>query len=125
VANISKEVVERLNYSQIVGGKCVTLKLMVSRRRVRVCAHRSDCMQVRAADAPVEPSKYMGHGPCDVFSKSITLTRSTNNAEEIGEQARRLWRKMDVCVIDVRGVCAPPVSNSCTVAGEYCAESIP
>ncbi len=35
VANISKEVVERLNYSQVVGGgKCITLKLMVS----RVCA---------------------------------------------------------------------------------------
>lgn len=43
-------------------GKCITLKLMV-----------------RAKDAPVQSSKFMGHGLCDNVTKSASLGVSTND----------------------------------------------
>ena len=43
-------------------GRCVTLKLMV-----------------RAENAPVETSKFLGHGICDAASKSGNLSSATRD----------------------------------------------
>lgn len=68
-------------------GKSVTLKLMV-----------------RAADAPVETAKFMGHGVCDTVSKTSTLPQCTDDAEMIVRTVMAIRRQLKVAPPEVRGV---------------------
>lgn len=68
-------------------GKSVTLKLMV-----------------RAADAPVETAKFLGHGVCDSISKSCTLAEPTSDAGVIEDAVFRIRRGLTLTPEDVRGV---------------------
>jgi DNA repair protein REV1 len=40
----------------------------------------------RSASAPAEPRKFLGHGLCDNFSKSVMLPRATADPKEIARR---------------------------------------
>ncbi|KAI5295781.1 deoxycytidyl transferase [Ascosphaera acerosa] len=58
----------------------------------------------RAADAPLEPPKHMGHGPCDIFNKSIRLAFPTNDPEILSREACQIYRSYNLDSRDIRGV---------------------
>ncbi|XP_049875331.1 DNA repair protein Rev1 [Pectinophora gossypiella] len=83
---LSIEVHSRMQQFKVVG-KCITLKLMV-----------------RAAEAPVETAKFMGHGFCDVINKSVSLINATNDAEVITKEVITICRKQNIDPKEMRGV---------------------
>lgn len=68
-------------------GKCVTLKYMV-----------------RAADAPVETAKFMGHGVCDVMNKSQNLNEFTADLEVIKRTVLQLNNELNIAPEELRGI---------------------
>ncbi|OJJ86093.1 putative DNA damage repair protein Mus42 [Aspergillus glaucus CBS 516.65] len=86
VQSLCAELHQRL-VENLVKGKQLTLKVMR-----------------RAADAPLEPVKHLGHGKCDVFNKSIILGISTNAKEVIGKEAVSMLRSFNIPPGDLRGL---------------------
>ncbi|XP_045062698.1 uncharacterized protein LOC121555105 isoform X2 [Coregonus clupeaformis] len=86
LTNLSMEVQKRL---QGVGlrGRRLTLKVMV-----------------RKVGAPVEPSKYGGHGICDNLARSVTLAQPTDSGQLIASEVIKLFHAMRLEVQDLRGV---------------------
>lgn len=70
-----------------VMGKSLTLKLMV-----------------RAAGAPVETAKFMGHGLCDNVTKTVNLTEYTNSLDIIEKEILELTKNMNAKPEDMRGI---------------------
>lgn len=68
-------------------GRTITLKYMV-----------------RAADAPVETAKFMGHGFCDIVTKSTTLTASTNELAVIMQTIFSIKNTLNVPANELRGI---------------------
>lgn len=68
-------------------GKAITLKLMV-----------------RAAEAPVETAKFMGHGVCDTVTKTSTLPQCSDDAQLIERTVLAIRRHLNVAPTEVRGV---------------------
>ncbi|KAG7301963.1 hypothetical protein JYU34_013407 [Plutella xylostella] len=83
---LSAEVQTRMVQYKVVG-KCITLKLMV-----------------RAADAPVETAKFMGHGFCDVINKSVNLNNPTSDACVISKEVIGICKKLKVEPKEMRGI---------------------
>ncbi|XP_065362220.1 DNA repair protein Rev1 [Calliphora vicina] len=67
--------------------KCVTLKLMV-----------------RAKEAPVETSKFMGHGVCDHITKSVSLSEFTNDLETITRCILTTMKALNLPPHELRGI---------------------
>lgn len=57
----------------------------------------------RAANAPIDPPKFMGCGECDQFSKSQPI-EVTNNASKMAQVAKELARSFQCPPTDLRGV---------------------
>lgn len=68
-------------------GKTITLKYMV-----------------RAADAPVETAKYMGHGFCENISKSVTLPAYTCDLDVITQNVFAIKMSLNVAPCELRGI---------------------
>lgn len=68
-------------------GKSVTLKYMV-----------------RAADAPVETAKFMGHGYCDHVTKTITLQQFTANLTVITQTVFNIKNILRIPPKELRGI---------------------
>lgn len=68
-------------------GKTITLKYMV-----------------RAADAPVETAKFMGHGFCDNVTKSTTLPSSTNELTVITQTIFSIKNALNIAADELRGI---------------------
>lgn len=83
---LSKEVAKRLDLCG-ARGRAVTLKL-----------------KRRKADAPLDPPKFLGHGLCDNFSKSVSLGSSVCSSEAVFAAARQLFTALAVPPAEVRGV---------------------
>lgn len=83
---LSKEVAKRLSLCG-ARGRTVTLKL-----------------KRRKANAPVDPPKFLGHGLCDNFSKSMSLGSAVASAEAVFAAARELFAALAVPPAEVRGV---------------------
>ncbi|KAL4797640.1 hypothetical protein BDV19DRAFT_358432 [Aspergillus venezuelensis] len=81
------EELNRRLVENLVKGKQLTLKVMR-----------------RALDAPLEPVKHLGHGKCDVFSKSVILGISTNAADVLGREAVSMLRSLSISPGDLRGL---------------------
>jgi DNA repair protein REV1 len=58
----------------------------------------------RAADAPLDPPKHLGHGKCDSFNKSIVLGVATNSAEVLGREAVSVLRSYGFSPGELRGL---------------------
>jgi DNA repair protein REV1 len=84
--SLGNEVWSRLNEVKM-RARCVTLKLMV-----------------RAADAPVETAKFLGHGLCDCLSKSTTTAHPIADVRAIHREVKNLYEKMNVEFVELRGM---------------------
>ena len=58
----------------------------------------------RAADAPLDPPKHLGHGKCDSFNKSVQLGVSTNRAEILGRETIIMMRSLRIPPSELRGI---------------------
>lgn len=58
----------------------------------------------RAADAPIEPPKHLGHGKCDTFNKSIALGVATNSKEVLTKEAIGMLRGFGISPGELRGI---------------------
>ncbi|UKZ79535.1 hypothetical protein TrVFT333_007292 [Trichoderma virens FT-333] len=86
VYNLCKELEKRLVNEQ-VKGKHLTVKIMR-----------------RALDAPLDPTKHLGHGKCDSFNKSAAFGVATHNYEMIGKEAVSILRSFRFSPGDLRGI---------------------
>lgn len=68
-------------------GRTITLKYMV-----------------RAADAPVETAKFMGHGFCDNVTKSTSLPSATNELSVIMQTVFSIKNALNVPANELRGI---------------------
>ena len=58
----------------------------------------------RAADAPIEPPKHLGHGKCDTFNKSLVLGVATNSKEVLTKEAKGILRGFGFSPGELRGI---------------------
>ncbi|CAE6437156.1 unnamed protein product [Rhizoctonia solani] len=90
VLGLAKEVSERLKSANKVG-RSLTLKIMK-----------------RHPDAPKEAAKFMGHGKCETFSKTCSLSGHrglpTNDPDIIGHEAWKLLYSMRFDPSELRGI---------------------
>lgn len=86
VQNLCVELQKRL-LDQGVKGRQLTMKVMR-----------------RAADAPLDPPKHLGHGKCDTFNKSVVLGVATNSAEILGREAVSILRSYGFSPGELRGL---------------------
>ncbi|KAH0491374.1 hypothetical protein TgHK011_002808 [Trichoderma gracile] len=86
VYNLCKELEKRLVNEQ-VKGKHLTVKIMR-----------------RALDAPLDPTKHLGHGNCDSFNKSAAFGVATHDYQTIGKEAVSILRSFKFSPGDLRGI---------------------
>ena len=86
VQSLCEELHKRLITEQ-VKGKQLTLKIMR-----------------RAADAPLDPPKHLGHGKCDTFNKSLLLGVATNEKEILTREAISILRGFGFSPGELRGL---------------------
>ncbi|KAL8826344.1 MAG: hypothetical protein Q9191_003858 [Dirinaria sp. TL-2023a] len=58
----------------------------------------------RAADAPLDPPKHLGHGKCDTFNKSIMLGVATNDKDILSREAISIMRGWGFSPGELRGI---------------------
>ncbi|KAK9389111.1 hypothetical protein V1515DRAFT_594813 [Lipomyces mesembrius] len=58
----------------------------------------------RSENAPLEPTKYLGCGECDTFSRSYTTASPTSDPRDISRVAISLLCKLQIPVGDIRGL---------------------
>lgn len=58
----------------------------------------------RAADAPLDPPKHMGHGKCDTYNKSVVLGVATNESQILGREAISIMRGWGFSPGELRGI---------------------
>ncbi|KAI4285899.1 MAG: hypothetical protein L6R35_004544 [Caloplaca aegaea] len=58
----------------------------------------------RAADAPLDPPKHLGHGKCDTFNKSLVLGVPTNDSDIISREAISMMRGWGFSPGELRGI---------------------
>ncbi|KAH8130078.1 DNA repair protein REV1 [Trichoderma asperellum] len=86
VYNLCKELEKRL-VNEHVKGKNLTMKIMR-----------------RALDAPLDPTKHLGHGKCDSFNKSASFGVATHDYQTIGKEAVSILRSFRFSPGDLRGI---------------------
>lgn len=59
---------------------------------------------VRAHDAPVETSKFMGHGVCDNQTKSVSLTEYTSDLNVITRTVLSIMKSLNIPPHELRGI---------------------
>ncbi|KIW05520.1 uncharacterized protein PV09_03401 [Verruconis gallopava] len=84
--NISGELSRRL-VRERVKGKQLSLKVMK-----------------RAADAPLDPPKHMGHGWCDTFNKSVLLGVATNSRDILAKESLSMLKSFAFSPGELRGI---------------------
>jgi len=58
----------------------------------------------RAADAPLDPPKHLGHGKCDTYNRSLVLGVATNGKEIIRREAVSIMRGFGFSPGELRGI---------------------
>ena len=86
LGSISQELQKRAEQARVLGNQ-LTLK-----------------MKIRKQDAPVEPTKFLGHGACNNVSRSLALLQPSREAGECGRLAVKLLKQLKPVVTDIRGV---------------------
>ena len=86
VANLCGELSKRLSAVN-VKGRQLTLKVMR-----------------KAADAPLDPPKHLGHGKCDTFNKSTFLGVATNSTDVLAREAVSALRSFNFTPGELRGL---------------------
>ncbi|WVQ99404.1 hypothetical protein IAU59_006537 [Kwoniella sp. CBS 9459] len=90
IADLAVEVAKRMK-AVGVRGRQITLKLMK-----------------RHPDAPIEPPKFLGHGWCETFNRSLPLSgprgHPTDDASILSRESVKLLRVMKLDPVELRGV---------------------
>lgn len=86
VQSLCEELHQRL-FIQKVKGRQLTMKVMR-----------------RAADAPLDPPKHLGHGKCDTFNKSVVLGVATNEKDVLSREAISIIRGWGISPGELRGI---------------------
>lgn len=86
IENLCTELQKRL-IKERVKGRQLTLKIMR-----------------RAADAPLDPPKHLGHGKCDTYNKSVQLGVCTNDAKIISKETLAIMRGFGFSPGELRGI---------------------
>ncbi|EDV50065.1 DNA repair protein REV1 [Drosophila erecta] len=79
----------------------VTKRLVEIKRKARSINLK---VMVRAAEAPVETSKYMGHGVCDIINKSSLIKHATDDVNVITSVVLNLMKDADLPPHELRGI---------------------
>ncbi|KAL8949020.1 MAG: hypothetical protein Q9222_004843 [Ikaeria aurantiellina] len=58
----------------------------------------------RAADAPLDPPKHLGHGKCDTFNKSLVLGVATNDKDILAREAISIMHGWGFSPGELRGI---------------------
>ncbi|EME80783.1 uncharacterized protein MYCFIDRAFT_204073 [Pseudocercospora fijiensis CIRAD86] len=58
----------------------------------------------RAADAPLDPPKHLGHGKCDVFNKSMQLGIATNDHAVLTKETTAMMKSFCISPGELRGI---------------------
>ncbi|KAH7064824.1 hypothetical protein B0J12DRAFT_638089 [Macrophomina phaseolina] len=58
----------------------------------------------RAADAPLDPPKHLGHGKCDTFNKSLVLGIATNDKGVLAKEALSILKGFGFSPGELRGI---------------------
>ncbi|KAL8766960.1 MAG: hypothetical protein Q9194_006124, partial [Teloschistes cf. exilis] len=58
----------------------------------------------RAADAPLDPPKHLGHGKCDTFNKSLVLGVATNDKDVLAREAISIMHGWGFSPGELRGI---------------------
>lgn len=61
-------------------------------------------IMIRAKEAPIEASKFMGHGLCDHLTKSVSLSMFTNELDVITTNCLTIMRALNVPPQELRGI---------------------
>ncbi|KHN73850.1 DNA repair protein REV1 [Toxocara canis] len=61
-------------------------------------------VMIRAADAPMEPEKYMGHGVCDTVTRSAHLLKPATSGSVVFNEVKKLMQSINPVVSDLRGI---------------------
>ncbi|EPE07093.1 dna damage repair protein [Ophiostoma piceae UAMH 11346] len=86
VLNLCRELERRL-LNEHVKGRSLTMKILR-----------------RAAGAPLDPEKHLGHGKCDVFNKTVLFGVPTHDANLIGKESVSILRSFHFSPGDLRGL---------------------
>ncbi|KAI9645537.1 deoxycytidyl transferase [Ciborinia camelliae] len=88
---------------EFVQNLCIELQRRLIEQRVKGRQLTMKIMR-KSADAPLDPPKFLGHGDCDTFNKSIVLGVATNDAETIGREAISVLRSYGFPPGELRGL---------------------
>jgi DNA repair protein REV1 len=88
---------------EFVQNLCVELQRRLVEQKVRGRQLTMKIMK-KAADAPLDPVKHLGHGKCDTYSKSTALLLATNSAEITGREAISILRSYGFSPGELRGL---------------------
>ncbi|KAI6828771.1 DNA repair protein [Hortaea werneckii] len=88
---------------EFMRGLCGELHKRLMKERVK---GRQLTMKVmkRAADAPLDPPKHLGHGRCDTYNKSIQLGVATNDTAVIAKEAMAMMKAFVISPGELRGI---------------------
>jgi DNA repair protein REV1 len=88
---------------EFMQGLCGELNKRLLKERVKGKQLTMKVMR-RAADAPLDPPKHLGHGKCDTFNKSIQLGVATNDAAALTKDAIAMMRSFNFSPGELRGI---------------------
>ena len=88
---------------EFMQGLCGELNKRLLKERVKGKQLTMKVMR-RAADAPLDPPKHLGHGKCDTFNKSIQLGVATNDAAALAKDAIAMMRSFNFSPGELRGI---------------------
>ncbi|KAL1602306.1 deoxycytidyl transferase [Nothophoma quercina] len=88
---------------EFIGNLCGELQKRLLKEKVKGKQFTIKIMR-RAADAPIEPPKHLGHGKCDTFNKALTLGVATNSKEIMTKEAIGVLRGFGFSPGELRGI---------------------
>ncbi|GAB7366351.1 hypothetical protein MBLNU230_g8151t1 [Neophaeotheca triangularis] len=88
---------------EFMQGLCGELHKRLVKERVKGKQLTMKVMR-RAANAPLDPPKHLGHGKCDTYNKSLQLGVSTNDAALITKEAIAMMKSFNVSPGELRGI---------------------
>lgn len=95
--------ISQLEAEEFVCNLCEELERRLLNERVKGTQLTMKIMK-RAADAPLDPPKHLGHGKCDTFSKSALFGVATHNAQVLSREAVSILRSYNFGAGDLRGL---------------------
>lgn len=88
---------------EFMQGLCGELHKRLLKERVKGKQLTMKLMR-RAADAPLDPPKHLGHGKCDTYNKSLQLGVATNDPTIITKETIAMIRSFNVSPGELRGI---------------------